>query len=707
MGEPTRKFTAAELREFERMLSDSDIVDAAKNELGMSPEEIMHYLVSASVKSGDSKYLNPSDYLRAKYRTVPVSPTQWLTDPQYFGHVGSNMWDVVRHDFLSIMEANPRPLRVVFKGSIGWGKTFLSSAIMCRLLYELGCLANPQSYYGLALGSQISFINLAVTATHARRVFFSRLREMIDLSPWFKTHFKRNMDVNSEMQWPQHYISFVPGSSSELAALGENILGGVIEEANFFKTAEQKKTYAPQEEEWDHAKRLHDSIWRRMKSRYQRMGRCPGILILNSSAKYPDDFLEKVTKENDPSTVIIEHAEWETKPTHRYSGEKFYCFVGDTIRAPRILETEDEVGEFSRIGKVIPIPIEYKSDFMRDIEGAIRDIVGMNIRTFNRFITAEQKIDEIKDSTIPVPFDDRFSEGIMSEEVFQALRFDMFLQHLKNETGQAFTRAKMHPNAARYCHVDLGVTNCPCGITVAHVGDYQEVERRREDADGMHLTKEVVPVIYVDLILRIVPPVGGEILIETIRNIIYELRDRVGFRFAKITYDQFQSRDSLQILKKRFGEDVVAHLSVVRTNDPYLVMKEALYENRIKCYEYAPLTRELRTLQIEPKTGRIEALPNETKDVADSFAGAVWNATADMDAGIRSTPQPGMWRVDVSPEEKFMKDNIDWLTGRKKTQEQLEDEEFYEENFGTEDSLLLTLEEKEEMRKRFPTWMFD
>lgn len=699
--------TRLELREFENLLSEKDIVEAATKELGMTPQEIMHLLVNASVSSGNTKYLNPSNYLKAKYKTVPVSPTQWLTDPQYFGHVGASMWDVVKQDFIFIMESNPRPLRVVLKGSIGWGKTFLSSAIMCRLLYELGCLINPQSFFGLAPGTHISLINLAVTATHARRVFFARLREMVDLSPWFNTYFKRNMDVNSALFWPQNYVSFVPGSSSELAPLGENTLGGVIEEANFFKTADAKKTYAPLEEEWDHAKRLHDAVWRRMKSRYQRMGRCPGILVLNSSAKYPDDFLEKVTKENDPNTCIIEHAEWETKPAHRYSGEKFYVFVGDTNRAPRICEDEKIVEEYSRIGKVIPVPVEYRSDFTRDIEGAIRDIVGMNLRTFNRFITAEQKLEEMWDKSIPTPFEDRFAEGMVSDEVFHAIKYDRMVQVFSAENGtKTFTRPLLHPQAPRYCHIDLGVTSCPTGITVVHVGDYKEVERRREDVEGTQTIKELVPIVYVDLVLRIVPPVGGEILIETVRNILYDLRDKVGFRFAKITYDQFQSRDSQQILKKRFGEDVVDNLSVVRTNDPYLVAKEAIYENRVKCYLYEPLIRELRTLQIEPKTGRIEPLPNETKDVADSFAGAVWNATTDMESGIRVVQQVGLWREDVSPEEKLKRDSIDWLVGRVKTKEELEDEEFYEENFDSE-SLLMSKEEQEEISKKFPSWLFD
>jgi hypothetical protein len=431
-----------------------------------------------------------------------------------------------------------------------------------------------------------------------------------------------------------------------------------------------------------------------------------GPLPRDSSAKYPDDFLEKIAKENDPSTVVIEHAEWETKPSHRYSGEKFYCFVGSSTRAPAVCEDEKDVEAYSLVGKVIPVPIEYKSDFVRDIEGAIRDIAGLNIRNFNRFITAEQKLEEMWDASIPIPFDDRFAEGIMSEDIVSALRYEKFLKYFKTETGSSFSRPFLHPQAPRYCHVDLGVTNCPTGISVVHVGDNREVERRREDGEGLHVVKEVVPIIYVDLVLRIVPPTGGEILIETVRNIIYDLRDKVGFRFAKITYDQFQSRDSQQILKKRFGEDVVDHLSVVRTNDPYLVMKEAIYENRVKCYPYEPLIRELRSLQIEPKTGRIEPLPNETKDVADSFAGAVWNATTDMESGIRGVQQVGLWREDVSLEVKLRADSIDWLMGRKKTKEEIEDEEFYEENF-TDESISMTKEEQEEISKRFPSWMFD
>jgi len=732
-----------------------DLVNDFRVQLGMEPEDVVRTLITATVLTGNPRYQSPSKYIQEKYAFEPVNAAKWLNDYEYFGHVGEHTWEVVKRDFLRVIEANPRPLRLVLKGSIGWGKcvggdtefydnvsgrmmaikdavgkrlevvsekegklglssavatysgrkecmrvelsggykitvstdhpfrvregweragelrvgdrvavvrkyvdsdlawerverleyagvkdvydlsvpetgswvgngivlhnTFLSALICARLLYEIGCLRNPQAHYGLAPGTHISFMNLAVSATHARRVFFTTLRDMIDGSPWFNNQFRRRADLLSTLYWPQRRLSFVPGSSSELAPLGENLFGGVIEEANFFLVSTtSKRIRSPAEREWDQAKKLHDSIWRRMKSRYQRHGRVPGMLILNSSAKYPDDFLERVARENDKDTMVIEHAEWETKPAHRFSGRKMYVFVGDASHPPRICKTKKDVEKWKRIGRVVAVPVEYESDFKRDLEGAVRDVIGENVRSSNRFMTNDDAILEaFSDKTIPLLHDDKYADGVEATELTRPDFLNWWRlfnppTEKERKAGKRLRppRLKLHHRAPRYAHVDLGTSQDATGVCVVHIGEMKEVQRRHEDDRSVYVTKEIVPIVYVDLILRILPPMDGEIQIEDVRNLIYDLRDRARFRFHKITYDQYQSKQSQQTLQKRFGEGIVGHLSVDRTADQYHLLKEVIYEGRLKCYEYKPVIRELQQLMYDPKTGKVDHPPN-------------------------------------------------------------------------------------------------
>jgi len=645
------------------MQLDTSLFQEAERELGISPLEIHRFLVSLAAKTGEKKFIVPSMYLKEKYIHEPVSCTRWLRDPEYFGHVGNNVWPMVRSDFLRIMEANPRPLRVVLSGSIGWGKTFLSALCMNRILYELGCLRDPQGYYGLSPASHISFMNLSVSATHARRVFFATLRDMMDGSPWFRKYFPRSQDLKLALYWPQRFISFVPGSSSELAPLGENLFGGVIEEANFFPVVVgSKKIRNPAEREWDQAKKLHDAVWRRMKSRFQKKGRIPGMLILNSSAKYPDDFLDKIIAENDPYTMVISHSTWETKPASRFSGKTFYVFVGDAWSKPHQIRDDKELEVYKKKGKVVAVPIEYKSDFDRDLEGAIRDVVGLNVRSLHRFFTNDDAIKACVDSRIPVPFSTMYSGGIVSTELNLALRFrDLVDPRIPQDKPP---RPALNPEARRFCHIDLGLSEDACGICVGHIAELKEVKRRRETDEKVEEIDEVAPVIVADLILRILPPLEGEIQIEDVRQLLYDLRRLCGFTFARITYDQYQSKDSMQILKRRFGDEIVGYLSVDRTDDQYNVLKEAIYEGRFKCYHYDPLFRELQQLVRDPKSGKVDHPPNGSKDVADGVAGMVWNATTYEVWQTSSDFSVRREEPRVSEDERIKAEFVDRLRGR-------------------------------------------
>jgi len=637
-------------------------------------------LIRAFSKTKNPKFIRPSLYFREKYAfwpKDPVSCVRWINDPEYFGHIGVHTFPKVKEGFIAIMERENRPLRLVLGGAIGWGKTFLTCLIMARLIYELVTLRNPQAYYGLAPGTPINLMNLSVTRTHARYVLFNTLKDMLDGSVWFRKYCPRRSDIESIIDFPQRNISFVPGSSSELAPLGANLFGGVIEEANFFPVVVgSRKSRNPDEREWDQAKKLHDAVWRRMKSRYQKHGRVPGMLVLNSSAKYPDDFLEKVIKENDPNTEVISYATWDTKPQDWFSGDKFYIFIGDRFTRPRVLETQEEVEKYRGKGMIKEVPIEYKHDFEVDIEGAIRDIMGVNIRSLNRFFTNLDALEECVDPSLPVPFSQEFAGGIVATDLPIALNLKKLINPIVR-MKKSPPRPLINPDAPRFCHIDLGTTNDACGICIGHIAEVKEVKRRQESDEKIEVVQETAPVIVADLVLRIIPPLDEEIQIEDVRQILYDLQQLVGFRFVRITYDQWQSKDSMQLLKRRFGADIVGYLSVDRTDDQYNVLKVAINEGRFKCYHYEPFFREVRQLIRDPKTGKVDHPANGSKDVADAVAGMVWNATTYemwMTAGgepLQTSVQPAM-----TDEEKAKADFVKRLMNKEieKSESELDDE---------------------------------
>jgi hypothetical protein len=155
--------------------------------------------------------------------------------------------------------------------------------------------------------------------------------------------------------------------------------------------------------------------------------------------------------------------------------------------------------------------------------------------------------------------------------------------------------------AEHFVHVDLALRHDAAGFAMAH-------------AEG--------DVVLLDLMLQIKAPEGGEIKFSEVRDLIYALHGN-GFYLSKITYDGWQSIDSLQILRdKGFYCEV---LSVDRDLTAYETLKEKIYSGKCKFYRYEPFLKELRRLELVAGK-RVDHVPKGSKDVTDAVAGAVLSA---------------------------------------------------------------------------------
>jgi len=184
-----------------------------------------------------------------------------------------------------------------------------------------------------------------------------------------------------------------------------------------------------------------------------------------------------------------------------------------------------------------------------------------------------------------------------------------------------------------YVANDISVHNC-----MAHIAGYKDVQRRAEDGS---LYTERAPIFGVDFMLRIVPPVGGEIELGLVRRLIYELAQH-GYSITKITADTHQSRDGLQQLQQKgFSTDI---LSVDLTPDAYNHLKTALYENRVFMYEYKPIIEELQQIErkVEGRRIKIDHPPSGKKDISDALAGCLYS----LSQRTNTAPMPIMLTGD-------------------------------------------------------------
>ena len=126
------------------------------------------------------------------------------------------------------------------------------------------------------------------------------------------------------------------------------------------------------------------------------------------------------------------------------------------------------------------------------------------------------------------------------------------------------------------------MTGDSAGVVMGCVKSFRDIDRGSDT--------ETLPVIHIDFSLEVLPPKGREILFYKIRDLLYKLRE-LGMNIKWVSCDSFQSRDILQILRQKGFSTGLQ--SIDKTNVPYEILKNALYDGRIKLPDHTKLLQEL------------------------------------------------------------------------------------------------------------------
>src|SRR5215469_7021379 len=527
------------------------------------------------------------------YLWPPVPVDQFITDDYYLGSIlRGNIFDQIHSDLIELFAG--RYSEVLLKGAIGWGKSIFAEIGICYDLYKVSCLKNPADAFGLIPNSNVAFLNVSVDKRQATKVMFGGIGNFIRSSPYFREKFPYNPNVITELRFPRGVFCY-PVAAREQAILGEGVFSAAFDEMNFYAVIEKSKQH-PEGGTYDQAMQLYTKMSRRIKSRMNKRGMLPGHLWLVSSERYPNDFTERKALEalTDKSIFVRQYAAWETRPRPDFMPETFRVEVGDVTRRSRVLDgTETDVTE----ERVLTVPMDFKSEFEKDPDEAVRDFGGISILSIRPFIGRREMItlmmERGKEAGLRHPFTD-FTVTLQNEH-------DRLLpEYLDWITDKGKRRLNSGPY---FAHIDLAKNNDAAGIGITHAVGKKQVSR----GYGREKKFETRPIIRVDLALQIIAPPHGEIRIASVRELLYQLRD-LGMQFQVVSYDSFASEDSIQILK---SEGFTAEkLSVDLDASAYEATKEAIYDERLLCYEMPILRKELATIRRDDKTGKIDHPPN-------------------------------------------------------------------------------------------------
>jgi hypothetical protein len=590
------------------------------------------------------------------YCTRPPTIQEFLDEKYYLGYTKSNLYDVWREALLEVFAPDSGVSEVNLTGAIGTGKTTVA---LIGLSYQLCALMHMRSIhqlYNLIEGDPIVVALFNITKELAESVDYKKLKGVLDLSPYFRENCKRNR-VDTYLTFPNN-IGIALGAEA-VNSLGASVFCGMMDETSFsrygFFSEASKRTF-----------NTYTSILRRNESRFPMLrGRFRGVFFLVSSKKDESDFTEShIQSVQGLSHVrVYDYALYDVKSrqTH-YSGKKFKVLVGNSNMAGKVLLDDERAPEGAT---VIEIPIEHRDAYVLDVDSALRDISGITGATLGKLIRNREKILACVDQSIVDPFVAPWIQMPIS-----TTPEDTIDKYLKPNTLLFQRRLidsvyvpRRAPEATRYAHVDLGLTGDSAGIAMVHQEGVKEVTRVSQENV---IYKESVPLLIVDFVLEIKPTPGSQIDLAKIGAFFLYLR-AAGFRFGAITYDGYQSAESVQrLLKSRFKSGV---LSLDKNDIPYLTLRAAVVEERVHYYQHPRLISELTQLRHDERRKKVNhpiRMPGGevgSKDVSDALCGAVYNALqseSKEDRGFRTLALleeiPKMF-----PSED--EDEMNWLIG--------------------------------------------
>jgi len=609
-----------------------EIDESLERELAeMTPQEREAFFLLCHNK----EFQHFADYCDQDSDMVPID--QWLDDDYYMGRVTKTMYPVWRSDLIEIFGSRMYS-QALITGSTGTGKSFFSHLVVLRMIYEASCLRDPARTYGLSSGSTIGFCTIANSKETARRVVFEGISSKMKESPYFQYDFCPKRETKDEIVFPKG-LQIVAGSSTDTSIMGMNIFGGVMDEGNFVRTSHitsssTSGSSSQRAKNLAKATRLYSSIVRRMKSRFNRNGRLPGILCILSSKTTHDSFTEeiirKADKDGDRSIFIRDRSLIDVK-RDQFSKETFKILVGNESYPSRILAANEDQTNFGRDALVIDVPEDLRKDFEINMEESLRDLLGVATMAISSFMQRVDLVEKMKDPTRSHPFVCALMGN--SSEWDSRLPYRMNWSQIARQRKNGDWEPILNPYAPRVVGLDPASTGDAFGICIGHISHVVPATSGPSDDDSI---QELQPFFHIDFMLRIQGRPGEEVIFKNVRKLIYEFSEH-GFHIGMIKSDTYQHKEMLFALNEQgYNAEV---LSVDTSKDPYRYLRTVIYDERIKCYDYPQLFTELKNLEETPL--KVDHRPGSGKDIADAMAQVLWTLFQEYNIQQPMLPEKG------------------------------------------------------------------
>lgn len=360
----------------------------------------------------------------------------------------------------------------------------------------------------------------------------------------------------------------------------------------------------------------YTAIKERINSRFIKNGIQYGRLFLVSSKKSEHDFLESYVKKmkeegHADKMLIVDEPQWVIKPEGTFSKKTFPVAVGNRSLKSRMLKddiSEEEKAAIIKQGyEILYVPENFRQSFSIDINTALMNLAGRSVfgatSFFNYDLFSPCYIKDYKNPFVTNVITIGIKDDLTIEQFFELDKIPIAVRYMP-----------------QFIHIDGSLTGDRTGITSVGVSGMKQ-SKQYNGADEYVSQEMTYKHIFT---IGVKAPEGSEISFEKTRQFIYYLRAHQ-FNIIGISIDGFQSADMRQILTAQgYKTDII---SLDRSPDGYLALRSAMNDGRIGLIQIDELEVELVQLQRDVRTGKLDHPPEGSKDLSDSLAGALFNAS--------------------------------------------------------------------------------
>lgn len=545
-----------------------------------------------------NKILNNSsnpikDLQKIIFNKIPPTPEQfldpknkWLPKPFI-----DSIYDWVKEDFYEMTSTKKHWNQIVLYGCTRQGKSFCAILLIMYIIVYVHHLRDMATYYNLASGTSLSLYILSFNYDKVYQIYLAPLYNLLEQSERFiQVRFQDQVKIDQKKYGFEKIVyskaavfghltlasglKLVTGNNDVLNIIGNNILCGIISEISFFI-------------ENDGA--TEEGIFRLYSDLVERIAATVGksylsFTFLDTSANDKESLIEKyilneLSKKED--VVFRWRKRWDVKelvekfcPIYHTTNETFPLFVGDGTKYPKILNQE-EIGLYDN-SLIQFVPIDFKSDFERNLIKSIKDICGIPTMSESKLFTQNEIIDNIFIDELENEISGIVADSIEPPSKLLFNKLDILKYFVKIDAGYYFRRS---PKEVRYIGLDLAysVKNDVVGFTIGH----KEWSRDRQ------LT------YYVNDMSFAILPGGNGINLDCVGCFAKDLKDS-GIYIYNFIFDSFQSESLSQFLTREGINN--QKNSIDKTINPYMNFYQLVLNGQFKTGKNIFLKNNLKSL---------------------------------------------------------------------------------------------------------------